>query len=314
LLPAEAVAQVMAALRDADASGHSAGRQFERRHAHDKDWFEISVSRKSIGAGEDARFIVILRNITESKRAAREIEHLAFYDTLTGLPNRRLLLDRLKRAIGATARGSRRCALLFLDLDNFKTLNDALGHDIGDVMLKQVAQRLQDCLREGDMVARLGGDEFVVILEDLSTQTVVATSQTETMGAAILARLNKPYQLGLQQHHSTCSIGAALFDAKNASMEEVLKQADIAMYYAKTDGGNALRFFEAGMQTTITARATLESELHTAIADRQFVLHFQSQVTHENKVTGAEVLVRCAIRCAACCCRTNSSTWRRTRG
>ena len=292
LLPAEATAEVMGALHDADAKGHSAGRQFELRHAGDKDWFEISASRKSIGDGRDARFIVILRNITESKRAAREIEHLAFYDTLTGLPNRRLLLDRLKRAMGSNARGSRRCALLFLDLDNFKTLNDALGHDIGDVMLKQVAQRLKECLREGDMVARLGGDEFVVILEDLDTQNVVATSQTETMGAAILARLSQPYQLGLQQHHSTCSIGAALFDAGNASMEDVLKQADIAMYYAKTDGGNALRFFEAGMQTTITARATLESELHAAIAARQFVLYYQSQVTDENKVTGAEVLVR----------------------
>jgi diguanylate cyclase (GGDEF)-like protein len=292
LLPAEAAAEVMSALREADAKGYSAGRQFERRHARDKAWFEISVSRKSIGAGVDARFIVILRNITESKLAAREIEHLAFYDTLTGLPNRRLLLDRLNRALGTAARGSRRCALLFLDLDNFKTLNDALGHDIGDVMLKQVAQRLKDCLREGDMVARLGGDEFVVILEDLSTQAVIATSQTETMGAAILARLNQPYQLGLQQHHSTCSIGAALFDARNASMEEVLKQADIAMYYAKTGGGNALRFFEAGMQTTITARATLENELHAAIAAKQFELYYQSQVTSDNRVTGAEVLVR----------------------
>lgn len=295
LLPAEAVAEVMSSLREADATGYSAGRQFERRGARDSAWFEISVSRKSVGDEVDTRFIVILRNITESKLAAHEIEHLAFYDTLTGLPNRRLLLDRLKQAIGATgspARSSRLCALLFLDLDNFKTLNDALGHDIGDVMLKQVAQRLKDCLREGDMVARLGGDEFVVMLEDLSAQAVVATSQTETMGAAILARLNQPYQLGSQQHHSTCSIGAVLFEAKHASMEEVLKQADIAMYYAKTGGGNALRFFEAGMQTSITARAALENELHTAIASRQFVLHYQSQVTSDNHVTGAEVLVR----------------------
>ncbi|WP_286547688.1 EAL domain-containing protein [Variovorax sp. J22G73] len=292
LLPAEAAAEVMSALREADVSGYSAGRQFERRDAREKAWFEISVSRKLVGDEGDSRFIVILRNITESKLAAREIEHLAFYDTLTGLPNRRLLLDRLNHAIAAAARRQRLCAVLFLDLDNFKTLNDALGHDIGDVMLKQVAQRLKDCLREGDIVARLGGDEFVVMLEDLSEQAVIATSQTETMGATILARLNQPYQLGLQQHHSTCSIGASLFEAKGASTEEVLKQADIAMYYAKTDGGNALRFFEAGMQTTITARATLENELHAAIAAKQFVLHYQSQVTGENRVVGAEVLVR----------------------
>ncbi|CAA2109149.1 EAL domain-containing protein [Variovorax paradoxus] len=292
LLPAEAAAEVMSALHEAHITGSSSGRQFERRGAHDKAWFEISVSRKSVDGEVDARFIVILRNITESKLAAREIEHLAFYDTLTGLPNRRLLLDRLNQAIGSTVRRSRLCALLFLDLDNFKTLNDALGHDIGDVMLKQVAQRLEDCLREGDIVARLGGDEFVVMLDDLSAQAVIATSQTETMGAAILERLNQPYQLGSQQHHSACSIGATLFDAQDASMEEVLKQADIAMYYAKTDGGNALRFFEAGMQTTITARAALESELHAAIAARQFVLHYQSQITCADHVIGAEVLVR----------------------
>lgn len=292
LLPVDAAAEVMSALHEAHVTGSSSGRQFERRGLHDKAWFEISVSRKSVGGEIDARFIVILRNITESKLAAREIEHLAFYDTLTGLPNRRLLLDRLNQAIGSTVRRSRLCALLFLDLDNFKTLNDALGHDIGDVMLKQVAQRLKDCLRDGDIVARLGGDEFVVMLDDLSAQSVIATSQTETMGAAILARLNQPYQLGSQQHHSTCSIGATLFNAQDASMEEVLKQADIAMYYAKTDGGNALRFFETGMQTTITARAALESELHTAIAGRQFVLYYQSQITCADRVIGAEVLVR----------------------
>ncbi len=189
-------------------------------------------------------------------------------------------------------RRARQGALLFLDLDNFKTLNDALGHDMGDVMLKQVASRLKECLREGDTVARLGGDEFVVMLEDLSEQNVIATSQTEAIGAAILAKLNQPYQLGSQQHHSTCSIGVALFNAEHRSMEDLLKQADIAMYYAKTAGGNALRFFEAGMQTTITARATLENELHAAIASNQFVLHYQSQVTSDDEVVGAEVLIR----------------------
>ena len=314
LLPPEAASQVMAALREANAKGYSAGRQFERRDQGERNWFEISASRKAVDEAADAtvdatagdpaedlagraeergaRFIVILRDITQSKRAAREIEHLAFYDTLTGLPNRRQLLDRLHQAIGDAARRPGLCALLFLDLDNFKTLNDALGHDVGDVLLKQVAQRLKSCLREGDIVARLGGDEFVVILENLSDQVAVATSQTETVGAAILAHLNQPYQLGAQHHHGTCSIGAALFDARTASIEEVLKQADIAMYRAKTDGGNALRFFEADMQTRITTRAALENELHAAIAAQQFVLHYQSQVTSDNRVLGAEVLVR----------------------
>ncbi|WP_418116250.1 EAL domain-containing protein [Variovorax sp. NFACC27] len=306
LLPAAAASHVMAALREAHANGYSAGRQFERRDNGERTWFEISASRKSVDETVDetvddpagkteapcARFIVILRDITQSKRAAREIEHLAFYDTLTGLPNRRQLLDRLHQATGDAARHPGLCALLFLDLDNFKTLNDALGHDVGDLLLKQVAQRLRSRLRAGDIVARLGGDEFVVVLENLSDQVAVATSQTQTVGAAILAHLNQPYQLGAQHHHGTCSIGACLFDAHAASIEEVLKQADIAMYRAKADGGNALRFFEADMQTRITARAALENELHAAIAARQFVLHYQSQVTSENRVVGAEVLVR----------------------
>lgn len=310
LLPFEAASQVIAALHEAQVKGYSAGRQFERRDKGEHAWFEISASRKSLEAMADetadtsaeassgrdeersARFIVILRDITQSKRAAREIEHLAFYDTLTGLPNRRQLLDRLHRAVGNAARQPGLCALLFLDLDNFKTLNDALGHDVGDQLLKQVAQRLKGCLREGDIVARLGGDEFVVILENLSDQLAMATSQTETVGAAILAQLNQPYLLGVQHHHTTCSIGACLFDARSASIEEVLKQADIAMYRAKTNGGNAMRFFETEMQTRITARAALENELHAAIAAQQFVLHYQSQVTSEDRVVGAEVLVR----------------------
>jgi diguanylate cyclase (GGDEF)-like protein len=292
LLPADAAAEVMAALREAYATGYSKGRQFERRGSRDKAWFEISISRKSGSRGMDARFIVILRNITESKLAAREIENLAFYDILTGLPNRRLLLDRLQQAINANVRRSRQGAVLFLDLDNFKTLNDALGHDMGDVLLKQVAERLKSCLREGDTVARLGGDEFVVMLEELSIETALAAMQTEAMGEAILARLNRPYMLAGQQYHNTCSIGAALFNAEQRSMEEVLKQADIAMYYAKTAGGNAMRFFEAGMQTTITARATLENELHAALANEQFTLYYQSQVRADGVIVGAEVLIR----------------------
>ncbi|WP_208508539.1 EAL domain-containing protein [Variovorax paradoxus] len=292
LLPPQASAEVMAALKEANQTGRSSGRQFERRYARSKAWFEISVSRKASGAQADPRFIVILRNITESKQAADEVEQLAFYDTLTGLPNRRLLVDRIKHAIDAVPGRSRWSALLFLDLDNFKTVNDAHGHDTGDVMLKQVAQRLTACLRRGDTVARLGGDEFVVMLAELHERRLIATSETEAMGAAILEQLNRPYQLGGQQHHSTCSIGVALFDTADASLDEVIKQADIAMYYAKTAGGNALRFFETSMQTSITARAALENELHAAVEQRQFVLHYQSQVTSEDRVVAAEVLVR----------------------
>jgi len=292
LLPANAAAEVMVALRDAFEFGFSSGRQFESRGPKGALWFEISVSRKLVGEGVDARFIVILRNITDSKLAAREIEHLAFYDILTGLPNRRLLLHRLQACVDANIRRSRHGALLFLDLDDFKTLNDALGHAVGDQLLKQVAVRLQGSLGEGSTVARLGGDEFVVLLENLSEDPVIAAMQTNASGEAILTGLNQSFQLEDHQYHSTCSIGAVVFSATQQSLEDLLKQADIAMYYAKSAGGNALRFFETAMQTAITARATLESEMHAALEGDQFVLHYQSQVTSEGHIAGAEVLIR----------------------
>ncbi|MDH6592637.1 diguanylate cyclase (GGDEF)-like protein [Variovorax sp. TBS-050B] len=292
LLPKNAAAEVMVALRDAFETGFSSGRQFENRAARGTTWFEISVSRKLIGEGAAARFIVILRDITEAKLAAREIEHLAFYDILTGLPNRRLLLHRLQSTVDANIRRMRHGALLFLDLDDFKTLNDALGHATGDGLLKQVAVRLQDCLAEGGTVARLGGDEFVVLLENLSDDPAVAAMQANAVGEAVLTSINRSFQLGDHQYHSTCSIGAVVFSGAHQSLEDLLKQADIAMYYAKSAGGNALRFFEAAMQTAITARATLESELHAAIEGEQFVLHYQSQVRSDGHIVGAEVLIR----------------------
>ncbi len=292
LLPKNAAAEVMVALRDAFETGFSSGRQFENRAARGTTWFEISVSRKLIGEGAAARFIVILRDITEAKLAAREIEHLAFYDILTGLPNRRLLLHRLQSTVDSNIRRSRHGALLFLDLDDFKTLNDALGHATGDGLLKQVAVRLQDCLTEGGTVARLGGDEFVVLLENLSDDPALAAMQANFVGEAVLASINRTFQLDDHQYHSTCSIGAVVFSGAHQTLEDLLKQADIAMYYAKSAGGNALRFFESAMQTAITARATLESELHAALEGEQFVLHYQSQVRSDGHIEAAEVLIR----------------------
>jgi len=292
LLPAEAVTEITAAMQETYVAGFSAGRQFERRAAQGTTWFEISASRKSIGEGAEARFIVILRNITDRKSAAREIEHLAFYDGLTGLPNRPLLLHRLKAAIDNNHRGGRHGALLFLDLDHFKTLNDAHGHTVGNHLLKQVAIRLLATMRDGDTVARLNGDEFVVLAENLSEDPAVAEMQTKALGETILAELHRPFELVNHSYHSTCSIGVTLFTGQAQSLEDLLKQADIAMYYVKTAGGNSLRFFEAAMQTTITARANLESELHAAMAAKEFILHYQRQVTSEGRVVGAEVLIR----------------------
>ncbi len=237
-------------------------------------------------------YVASLTDITVSKAAADEIRNLAFYDTLTGLPNRRLLLDRLRHALTSSARSGNAGALLFIDLDNFKTLNDTLGHDIGDLLLQEAALRLTDCVREGDTVARLGGDEFVVMLKDLSAQPLEAAAQTEAVGEKILATLNQPYQLATHEYHSTSSIGATLFSDAQLEMDELMKQADIAMYQAKKAGRNTLRFFDPQMQDTINARADLEGELRKALENRQFNLYYQIQVDSAGRPMGAETLIR----------------------
>jgi len=221
-----------------------------------------------------------------------EIEQLAFFDPLTNLPNRRLLMDRLQHALSANAR-SRRCgALLFLDLDHFKTLNDTLGHEVGDLLLQQVAQRLKACMREQDTVARLGGDEFVVMLEDLAEHPLEAAALARRIGEKILATLNEPYLLQTQTYHNTCSLGAALFGAVPITAAELLKQADIAMYQVKARGRNDLCFFDPQMQASITAHAQLEKDLQAALLNGEFVLYYQPQCQLEGNVVGAEVLIR----------------------
>ena len=193
----------------------------------------------------------LIENITLRLGAVereKEIKQLAFYDSLTNLPNRRLLLDRLNHALVMSLRTGRRGALLFLDLDHFKMLNDTLGHDMGDLLLKQVAERLIGCVRESDTVARLGGDEFVVVLEDLSEDHAEAVTQVEIIGNQITTSLNRPYQLDAYEYYSTPSIGIAMFGDHGKSHEELLKHADIAMYQAKKAGRNRLHYFDAEMQ------------------------------------------------------------------
>ena len=242
--------------------------------------------------GNATHYVGTHTDITESKAAEEEIKSLAFYDPLTRLPNRRLLMVRLKQALASSARSGREGALLFIDLDNFKTLNDTLGHDTGDLLLQQVALRLESCIREGDTVARLGGDEFVVMLEDLSGHAVEASALTQAVGEKILAMLGRPYQLASHEYHSTASIGATLFNNDQQTIAELLKQADIAMYQAKKAGRNTLHFFDPKMQVTINARAALESELRRALESRQFHLYYQIQVDSLHRTLGAEALIR----------------------
>ncbi len=242
--------------------------------------------------GKVTNYVAALSDITLSKSAEVEIQNLAFYDPLTHLPNRRLLQDRLKQALSSSERSGRKGALLFIDLDNFKALNDTLGHAIGDLLLQQVAQRLSACVREGDTVARLGGDEFLVMLEDLSKDDQESAAQTEDIGEKILAALNLTYQLGPHEHHSTPSIGASLFSGNVQSTDNLLKQADIAMYQAKKAGRNTLRFFDPNMQETINTRATLENDLRKALEQDQFQLYFQRQVDSSLRTVGVEALIR----------------------
>jgi diguanylate cyclase (GGDEF)-like protein/PAS domain S-box-containing protein len=242
--------------------------------------------------GTTVNYVATLVDITSRKSAEEEIQHLAYYDSLTGLPNRRLLMDRLSQALVTSARGKGGGAILFLDLDHFKTLNDTLGHDVGDLLLKQVSERLTSCVREGDTVARIGGDEFVVMLEGLSDSIFEAARQAEVICEKILTALNQAYHLNTYEYHSTTSIGATLFNGHEVGSDELLKQADIAMYQSKTAGRNAIRFFDPVMQEVINNRAVLERELHKAFDNNQFQLHYQLQVNNLGQALGAEALIR----------------------
>jgi len=253
-------------------------------------WMTISAVKGDDGVV--THYVSTQSDISERKAAEDEIRHLAFYDPLTRLPNRRLLLDRLHQALATSRRIGRHGALLFIDLDNFKILNDTQGHDKGDLLLQQVAERLSTCVREGDTVARLGGDEFVVMLENLSEEVDEAAAQVETIGGKIVAVLNAAHVFGGHEHHSTASIGVTLFGARPETTEELLKQADLAMYQAKAAGRNALRFFDPRMQAAVNARVGLEKDLRQAVREGRFVLYYQAQVGGEGRVIGAEVLVR----------------------
>ncbi|MCX7156886.1 MAG: EAL domain-containing protein [Rhodocyclales bacterium] len=253
-------------------------------------WLSISSVKREDGVV--THFVGMHQDITERKIAEERIKELAFFDSLTHLPNRTLLLDRLQQAMTASSRNGSYGSLLFIDLDNFKTLNDTLGHDMGDLLLRQVAQRLAGSVREGDTVARLGGDEFVVVLGSLSANIEEAATQTEAVGGKILAALNGMYQLNGIEYRSTASIGATLFRGHEASIDDLMKQADLAMYKSKARGRNALHFFDPDMETAVMERASLEAGLREAVQQKQFVLHYQAQVVDGARVTGAEVLVR----------------------
>ncbi|MEB0163081.1 EAL domain-containing protein, partial [Glaciimonas sp. CA11.2] len=245
-------------------------------------------------SGHDAPEWSVTIDQNRWSRSARipKIWQLAFYDPLTRLPNRRLLIDRLEHVQAISTRNKLHNALLFIDLDNFKTINDTLGHDKGDLLLQEVARRLVSCVRTADTVARLGGDEFVIMISELSENLEAAAVQVEQVGEKILMHLNQPYQLADHLYRSTSSIGVTLFSGRDESTDDLLKRADLAMYQAKSAGRNTLRFFEPDMQAAVSARAELEIDLRHGQQDAQFILYYQAQVDHSGRWTGAEALIR----------------------
>jgi len=253
-------------------------------------WLTISAVKN--GDGAVTHYVGVHYDITERKKAEERINELAFFDQLTGLPNRTLLLDRLNQVRAASSRSGSHGALFMIDLDHFKTLNDTRGHDMGDLLLKQVAQRLAASVREEDTVARLGGDEFVVLLASLSRIETEAAAQSEIVGEKIRSALNQMYQLNNVAFHGSASIGVTLFSGHTATIDDLMKQADLAMYKSKEAGRNALHFFDPHMETVVQERAALERDLRQAIQEQQFLLYYQAQVAGEGRPTGVEALVR----------------------
>ncbi|MFZ2301347.1 MAG: EAL domain-containing protein [Gallionella sp.] len=274
------------------ATGTWTGEMWDRRkdgQVYPK-WLTITAVKNE--QGQTTEYVAIFSDITERKQAEEEIHNLAFYDALTNLPNRRLLLDRLRLALSVSARSHHYGAVLFLDMDKFKTLNDTLGHNHGDLLLVEVAKRIQSCVREVDTVARLGGDEFVVLIEEVSTNAKEASQKVALIAEKIRAALAAPYRLNDYGHHSSPSIGVCLYYGNAESMDTLLKHADLAMYQAKDSGRNAVRFFDPAMQQAVEIHAAIEADLRHAVPDKQLHLYYQIQVDNDHRPLGAEALVR----------------------
>jgi diguanylate cyclase (GGDEF)-like protein/PAS domain S-box-containing protein len=262
---------------------HADGNAFQK-------WLTISAVRDDDGLL--INYVGSQYDITERKLAEDKINELAFYDPLTGLPNRTRLQERLREVMASSVKNGSHAALLLIDLDYFKTINDTLGHDMGDALLMQVARRLVSCIGTGDSVSRLGGDEFVVLLAGLGNDKPAAMAQVERTSQLILSALDHPYQLNGVAHRSTASVGVTLSSGHLVSTDVLMKQADLAMYKAKAEGRNAVCFFDPAMEAAVMARAVLERDLREAIEQQQFVLYYQAQIAEGDQLSGAEVLVR----------------------
>ncbi len=274
------------------ATGKWKGELWERHKSGATYPKEMSITAIHDDKGKKTHYVSIFNNISDRRQAENEIHNLAFYDPLTQLPNRRLFMDRLGVALTVSSRSVKHGALLFLDMDNFKTLNDTLGHNYGDILLTEVAGRLKSCIRECDSVARIGGDEFTVLIENTATEESTALVYVAQISEKIREALAVPYQLKEHIHRSTPSIGVCMFSGSKIAAGELIKRADMAMYQAKKSGRNCVRFFDMQLQHSVEEHALLESELRHAITSNQLQLYYQIQVNHDQTPLGAEALVR----------------------
>jgi diguanylate cyclase (GGDEF)-like protein/PAS domain S-box-containing protein len=268
------------------AVGTNSPVSFEEHYAPLNLWTEIRAYPSEEG------LTIYFRDVSERRAIEAEIHSMAFYDKLTGLPNRQLLLNRLEDALGAAHGSGRPGAVMFIDLDNFKSINDTRGHDKGDVLLQMVADRLTGAVREGDTVARFGGDEFVVLLADLGAAEAAAMEMAQERAACLLQAFEAPFPIDGVEHYSTPSVGVTIFSREAVSMDEVLKRADLAMYQAKAAGRNGISFFDPAMQTRVSARAELEADMRRALNNGEFLLHYQPQLSVDGRMIGVEALVR----------------------
>jgi diguanylate cyclase (GGDEF)-like protein len=294
VLPYEAAKVILNALQEADIKGESYGHEIMLLLNNKPYWFELSIAKKQPlklkqnNHSELSSFIVLSRDISQRKQDEKEIFHLAHIDKLTGLANRFSLESRLEQAIFSSQRNKDELAIMFIDMDQFKDINDTLGHHIGDFFLKEIALRLQRCLRKSDIVGRLGGDEFIVVLTDIRTRFY-----TNDIAEKIITSLFQPYQIEKHQIHSSCSIGISFFPADGNNVEQLMKSADTAMYHAKSEGRNNFQFFSSIMTKENENRIKLVTDLRHAIEEEQFQLYYQPQIcTISQQICGVEALIR----------------------
>jgi diguanylate cyclase (GGDEF)-like protein/PAS domain S-box-containing protein len=260
-------------------------------HKKDGKVFGGLVSASEFELNGDMYVLSAIHDLSEAQSAQAEIQNLAFYDSLTGLANRRLFMEQLHKGMAISARNGHKGAVLFVDIDNFRLLNDTLGHEMGDEALRQLGQRLEKCVREVDTVSRLGGDEFAILMAELSVNIKHAAHYAKRLAERIVAEISRPLQLNGHESICSCCIGITIFDDHESTASEIMQRADVAMYQAKQTGRNTISFFSEELQTDVNARATAEAELRQGIRNNEFVLYYQPQIQF-GRVAGVEALLR----------------------